>query len=90
MIYQIQFYNFYNILFKYILKNSIYIYQIPYLLNIRKLIILSVKSFEKNTFDIKDNDIKKRLEFVLLSFLDSKYYLNLKKKLNLKMKQKQI
>ena len=82
-IYNIKIINFYYILFKYILKHSIYIYSIPLLLNYRKTIISNIKngiSFNFGDNDIdndKDNDIKKRFEFNLKFILDSDYYYNL-------------
>lgn len=63
--------NFYFILFKYILKNSIYIYKIPFLLETKRRILSIIKS----KLFLENNDIKEKIEFVLNIFLDSKYYL---------------
>ena len=67
---------FYYFLFQYILKNSIYIYQIPFLLKIRKNIL----SFIKNASNIPslkniDNFGKNKIEYILKTFLDSTYYI---------------
>ena len=68
--------NFYYILFKYILKKPIYIYQIQFLDEIRKRIFAIIK-----------NDIEKykdeKLEYIINFFTDS-YYTILFKKLNTK------
>ena len=68
--------NFYYILFKYILKKPIYIYQIKFLDEIRKRIFAIIK-----------NDIEKykdeKLEYIINFFTDS-YYTILFKKLNTK------
>ena len=67
--------NFFFILLKYILKNSIYIYQIPFLFKTKKAIILIIKSDLNKllSFDIEDN-IKKRMEYIIEIITDSKYY----------------
>ena len=70
--------NFYFILFKYILKNSFYIYQIPFLLNIRKIILSFKKSNFSNNLIFKNNDDKEKNDFILKTFFDSKYYENVK------------
>ena len=59
--------NFYYILFKYILKKPIYIYQIQFLYEIRKKILTIIKN------DIEKNG-KKNLEYIINFFTDSKYY----------------
>ena len=58
--------NFYYILFKYILKKPIYIYQIQFLEEIRKKILTIIKN------DIERNDNEK-LEYIINFFTD-KYY----------------
>ena len=66
--------NFYYILFKYILKYQIYIYQIPFLLKSRKNILELIKS---NLKEIKNKDIKdiyNKFEYIIDFFTDSKYY----------------
>ena len=67
--------NFYYILFKYIFKNSFYIYNIPFLFKIRNSILKIIKKYGKN-FSIIENDINitKKIEYVLNIFCDSKYY----------------
>ena len=70
---------FYFILFKYLLKNICYIFQIKFLYKIRNRIIKLIK--KNNNFIIlynkSSNDIKEKLKFILKSFLDSDYYLDL-------------
>ena len=66
--------NFYYILFKYILKNTFYIYQIPFLLESRKNILKTIKTNLdniSNTF-IKDNYNK--FKYIIDFFTDLKYY----------------
>ena len=74
--------NIYYILLKYVVKDSIYIYQIPFLYEARKLLLNN----KKNNFDIllnnkASNDKKK---FVIEKLLDSEYYTN---KYNLKIEE---
>ena len=76
---------FFFILFKYLLKESFYIFHINFLYKIRISIIKKIKSKNYNNFlnnynRIDDNIKKNKIKFVLKSFLDSDYYL---KKLNL-------
>ena len=63
--------NFYYILFKYILKNPIYIYQIPFLNNARKNII-KYKTFL--SINKQNNNIYEKLKYIYLFFCDTKYY----------------
>ena len=72
-LYQEQIINFYFILFKYILKKSIYLYQIPLLIKIRKQLIAIIKS-GLLFYDKLNKDIKDRLKYVLETFVDSNYY----------------
>ena len=68
--------NFYYFLLKYILKNSIYIYNIPFLFNIRKKII-DIINFQLDnilTFNINNNEEK--IEYIIKFFCDSEYYYN--------------
>ena len=71
--------NFYYILLKYILKNSIFIYQINFLfktrINIIKLIKLNSNIFSSFNIKIIDNNIKERLNYILEKIIDSKYYI---------------
>jgi hypothetical protein len=70
--------NFYYILFKYILKNPIYIYNIEILLNTRKNIIKMVKTKlnELSLLIYDKDDIRKRKEYLLKELIDSDYYYN--------------
>ena len=63
--------NFYYILFKYILKYSFYIYQIPILIDNKNAIIKIIKKL--NPFKYKYNN-NERLEYILKFFIDSEYY----------------
>ena len=68
--------DFYFILLKYVLKDSFYIYNIPFLLKAREKIIKLLKS---NINDIAsfyhfNENFKERFEFVLMKFTDSEYY----------------
>jgi len=79
--------NFYYILFKYILKNPIYIYQIPFLNNARKKILenktfLSIRKENSNIF--------KKLEYIYSFFCGTKYYIEklVKKKYRLENRSK--
>ena len=66
---------FYYILFKYILKRSIFVYQIPFLLKTKKNIIEIIKSKIENiiNFPSENNNID-RIEYVIEMISDSKYY----------------
>ena len=70
--------NFYYILFKYILKNSIYIYNINMLLNTRKNLIKIIKTKlnELSSFNYDNDDLRKRKEYLLKEIIDSDYYYN--------------
>ena len=69
--------NFYTLLLKYILKNPIYIYQIPFLLQTRKFILHFIKKELKKIFYLNiNNNIKDKLCFVINIITDSKYYFN--------------
>ena len=62
---------FYYILFKYILKNPIYIYHIQFLKKARKTII------DKNTFlepSELESDIRKKIKYIYSFLCDSKFY----------------
>ena len=69
--------NFYYILFKYIIKNPIYIIQIPFLLEIRKRILENIKydlnqtslSFIKNYFQKND-----KIKYIINMITGSEYY----------------
>ena len=76
--------NFHYILLKYIIKSSIYIYQIPFLLKIHKNIIkiINKNSYELITIEIKDQNTE-RLVYILEKYSDLYYYF--KKFLDLKL-----
>ena len=65
--------NFYYILLKYILKNSIYIYHIPFLIDTRKNILKIIKSKEYLNNNVKEYN-KKKFIYIIKTFLDSEYY----------------
>ena len=65
--------NFYFLLFKYIIKDSIYIYHITYLNKLKTKIIKFVKNDEKIFAPID----KEKLDYIIKIFLDSKYYYKL-------------
>ena len=67
--------NFYFILLKYILKNSFYIYQIPFLLKIRKTLIKIIKTDINQLLSLDlDKTNNQKFENILKIFLDSEYY----------------
>ena len=68
--------NFYYILLKYILKNSIYIYQIPFLVETRKIIINIIKNDNLKFLnkDNKFNNYSNILFFIIKTLTDSEYY----------------
>ena len=68
--------NFYFILFKYLIKNNIYIYQFPLLIKIRKNILNIIKNLEKYSVPISNNDINNKINYILGRIIDSKYYLD--------------
>ena len=70
--------NFYFIILKYIFKNTIYIYNIPLLLNTRNTIIKLLKSdIDKfSEFNTNNPHLKKKIDFVLKKLFESDYYYN--------------
>ena len=70
--------NFYFIILKYIFKNSIYIYDVPILLNTRNIIIKLIKSdLEKfSEININNNHLKEKIDFVIKILCNSDYYYN--------------
>ena len=73
--------NFYYIILKYVLNNnSLFIYQIKFLLKTRRIFIniINSKSSILSEFNmkIKDSKMKERLEYILEIITDSKYYMN--------------
>ena len=68
--------SFYYILFKYIFKNPIYIYQIPLLLKIRKNIMMMINNkFNQISIYVKEN-IRQKVEYIIRFITDSEYYFN--------------
>ena len=75
--------NFYYILFKYIFKNSIYIYNIDLLLKTRNIILKRMKTNINDLFKNKLSDENIiRLEFIINFLTDSEYYNKKKNSLN--------
>ena len=68
--------NFYYILIKYILKNSIYIYNIPFLLKTRKNIIKIIRTQLFLNFNNDKSNMKEKIEYILKKIIDSEYYYN--------------
>ena len=80
--------NFYNILLKYILKNSLYIYTIDYLSQIKHIILKIINSNQSSFDKFKSENINRKIELnkFLELILGSKYYYNYKKENNFKKK----
>ena len=74
--------NFYYILLKFIYKNSIYIYQIPFLLKTRKVLLEALKTNKNKLISLKGNNEK--IEYILRKLFDSEFYYQ--KYLNYKLK----
>ena len=69
--------NFYFILFKYIIKNNIILYQFPLLIKIRKKILnIIYKNLEKYSLFNHNNNINNKINYILERIIDSKYYLD--------------
>ena len=68
--------NFYYILFKYILKSSHYIYQIPLILESRKAILKIINSSKDFLNDLDNINNKDKLKYNLDFITDSKFYHN--------------
>ena len=68
--------NFYYILFKYILKSSHYIYQIPLILESRKAILKMINSSKDFLNDLDNINNKDKLKYNLNFITDSKFYHN--------------
>ena len=70
--------NFYYLLYKYILKNPFYIYQIDFLIDFKKVIINSLKSksedIRKELNNPTKSNIKEKIIFIINSYTDSNYY----------------
>ena len=76
--------NFYYILFKYILKDPIYIYNIEILLISRKNLLKLLKNNEKESIinKLKDDNTKEKFLYIFDFITDSKYYRDYKPKKN--------
>ena len=70
--------NFYYILLKYILKDSLYIYQIPFLLKTKKNIKNIIKK-NNNNIIIEGNDIYDKIKQIVRKFGYSDKYIKIKK-----------
>ena len=70
---------FYYVLFKYILKSRIYLYQIPFFVKLKRKIINKIKSNKKNFLSdiMNNNNLKEKFEYTIKFILDSEYYYNL-------------
>ena len=67
--------NFYFILLKYIFKNQIYIYQIPFLLNTRKTIIKIIKSNLEQLLSLDiDDSIGEKLDYIIEEITGLDFY----------------
>ena len=66
--------NFYYILFKFILKDPIYIYQIDFLIETRNRILNIIKSNKFTYDDTLNNANLEKLKYVLETFAGSQYF----------------
>ena len=67
--------NFYYILLKYILKNTLYIYKIPFLLKTREIILKIIKSNLEQLISLDISyDINDQIEYLLKTISDSNYF----------------
>jgi len=68
--------NFYYIIFNYIFKDILYLYNIPFLHNLKRTLFKIVKSGADRIFylGIKDSELRNRLEFNIKFICDLKYY----------------
>ena len=70
--------NFYYFLFKYIFKRSIYIYQIPFLLNARRNVLSAIKKESKLAMlnMNKNSEVEHKIVNIIHKLIDSDYYNN--------------
>ena len=73
--------NFYFLLFKIILKNSIYIYQNNFLNKVRTSIIKIIKSGSRELYNLFNNNNNKnpnidKISYIIKTFADTNYYLD--------------
>ena len=70
--------NFNYILLKYILKKTIYIYHIPFLLVTRRAFFKILKTKLNNLIEKEiDNNLNEKIEYLIKVFTDSEYYSNI-------------
>ena len=71
--------NFHYFLLKFIFKNSLYIYNIPFLTKTRRNILKIIKSYNicKDLSLIPKEDLRERLKFIVKEYSDSEYYYSL-------------
>ena len=69
--------NFYYVLFKFILKNTFYKYQIEFLIEMTKITRSLIKSHFKEFNETKIEGLKDKFSIFIKSMTDSQYYLNL-------------
>ena len=84
--------NFYFILIKYIIKDLKFIYQINFLLKLKNNILKIFKSNPNKIIsnNIKNNNIKRRLENLLIFFLESDFYIEKYLKLNININNNKL
>ena len=70
--------NFHYILLKFIFKSSFYLYHIPLLYEAHIIMIQILKSKEYFTFNVTNQIIIERIEYVIRKLCDSDYYFNSK------------
>ena len=63
--------NFYYNLFKFVIKNSFYIYNIPFLLKTRNALLKIIKNDSINFAELYKNE---KIQFVVKAFCDSNYF----------------
>ena len=66
--------NFYYFLLKYVFKHSIYIYNIPFLLDSHKIIIKAIKDNNSDLHKIFFYKNKDKIEYIIKTLSDSEYY----------------
>ena len=66
--------NFYYFLFKYVLKSPFYMYNIPFLSQLRKKVIEILKLQEYITFTISNEIYIQRIEYIIKRLCDLDYY----------------
>ena len=69
--------NFYYLLLKYIFTDSIYIYNIPFLFEARKIIIKSIRNEISDLILLFYNKNKDKIEYIIKKLINSEYYISL-------------